>query len=307
MSYNSKYKGADVEDALNKFANGKVGAISAVDTNESVDEPDMNNSINVLDNGNIKVTINGVSKDFMPATPSGDPMHYYYEKVGAEWNDGEDKTLQIPIYGKSSDSTEYMSIVHKSKRWYLNLLGDITNEEMAAIVSYPRNDYATQAYSYCKARTILYTGAGTSSGTPYANFAKFSDIETIYTTTVMYPSSTTNMFNRSKIKYLLGSQVNSYFSGKIGLATTGTEVFKELIEIRIKNTEKDINLKKSSKLSKTSVLYMINEATAKTPVTITFHPTVYANIVDDEEVVSALAAKNESLEAGGGSISIVSI
>lgn len=41
MSYNSKYKGAEVEEALDKFANGKVGTIGAVDTNESVDEPEM--------------------------------------------------------------------------------------------------------------------------------------------------------------------------------------------------------------------------------------------------------------------------
>ena len=40
MSYNSKYKGAEVEDALDKFANGKVGNIGAVDTNDSIDEPE---------------------------------------------------------------------------------------------------------------------------------------------------------------------------------------------------------------------------------------------------------------------------
>jgi hypothetical protein len=243
----------------------------------------------------------------MPATPSGDPMHYYYEKVGAQWNDGEDKTLQIPIYGKDSNTTEYFPVVHKSKRWYLNLLGDITNEEMAVIVSYPRNDYATQAYSYCNARTVLYTGAGPSITVSYSYFAKHSDIETIYSTSVMYSSTPTNAFNKSKIKYLLGAPIDSYFSGRNGINTTGVTTFKELIEIRIKNIAKDVNLKNSSKLSKTSILYMINEAAAETPVTITLHPTVYANIVDDEEVVSALAAKNESLKEGGGSINIVSI
>ena len=43
--------------------------------------------LTVKDNGNIVLSnIQGQSKEFMPATPSGDPMHYAYEAAGAEWN-----------------------------------------------------------------------------------------------------------------------------------------------------------------------------------------------------------------------------
>lgn len=54
-----------------------------------MDEP-LNGVFETLPNGNIKLTINGVSKDFIPSTPSGDPQHYVYESCGAIYNDGDD-------------------------------------------------------------------------------------------------------------------------------------------------------------------------------------------------------------------------
>ena len=45
-------------------------------------------TLTVKDNGNIVIAnIQGQSKEFMPATPSGDPMHYAYVAAGAEYND----------------------------------------------------------------------------------------------------------------------------------------------------------------------------------------------------------------------------
>lgn len=308
MSYNSKYKGAEVEEALDKFANGKVGTIGAVDTNDSVDEPEIDNSINVLDNGNIKVTINGVSKDFMPATPSGDPMHHYYESLGAQWNDGEDKTLQIPIYGKDVNTIEYFPVVHKSKCWYFNLLGNITNAQMAEIVSYPRTIFGAYAYVSCQARTIVYEGTGVGASVPFNGFGNSSKIESIYALKAIYPSNTTNMFySGACIKYLLGNPSNNgYVVGYEGINSSWGNCFEKLIEIRILTAKKDIKFQSSPSLSKTSVLFMINEATPKTAITITLHPTVYARVANDEEVIAALDAKNAALQGTGGSVSIVS-
>lgn len=308
MSYNSKYKGAEVEEALDKFANGKVGTIGAVDTNDSVDEPDMDNSINVLDNGNIKVTINGVSKDFMPATPSGDPMHYYYEGLGAQWNDGEDKTLQIPIYGKDVNTIEYFPVVHKSKRWYLNLLGDITNAQMANIVSYPRNIFGEDSYVSCPARTILYDGNGQSVSSSYKLFAATSRIESLYLNVSMYPLETDNMFHDNFVfKYLLGNPKSlGYFIGYRGIESTRNSSFKTLVEIRVWAAKRDIHLSGTPDLSKTSILFMVNEASPTTAITIKLHATAYARVVNDEEVITALDAKNAALQGTGGSVSIVS-
>ena len=147
-------------------------------------------SIEPLSNGNIKVTINGVSKDFMPATPSGDPMHHYYESLGAQWNDSdEDVTLQIPIYGKDVDIIEYFPVIHKSKRWYFNLLGDITNAQMAEIVSYPRTISGEGVYSGCRARSIVFDGNGVSNAFSYSKLGSASRIESIYVKQAVYPTS----------------------------------------------------------------------------------------------------------------------
>lgn len=66
-------------------------------------------TLTVKDNGNIVIgNLDGQTKEFMPATPSGDPMHYAYEAVGAVWN----------------ASTGY---------WELSTLTDLTNEQMRMI------------------------------------------------------------------------------------------------------------------------------------------------------------------------------
>lgn len=265
-------------------------------------------SIETLDNGNIKVTINGVSKDFMPATPSGDPMHHYYESLGAQWNDGEDKTLQIPIYGKDCNTTEYFPVVHKSKRWYLNLLGNITNEQMAEIVSYPRSIFGDYAYSNCKARTIVFDGNSLGAPISFNFFGTRSSIASLYTKNAFYPSSARNIFYAApNLKYVLGNPSSrGYFNGDYGIDSSWNGTPPELEEIRIFTAKKNIGLQNSPKLSKTSVLFMVNEAAPTTAITIKLHATAYARVANDEEVIAALEAKNAALQGTGGSVSIVS-
>ena len=91
-------------------------------------------TLTVKDNGNIVLSnIQGQSKEFMPATPSGDPMHYAYEAAGAEWNGtGVDIVKTTPWAGIVDDAID-QKVVHKAGHWYLNGLGDITNEQMNRI------------------------------------------------------------------------------------------------------------------------------------------------------------------------------
>jgi hypothetical protein len=253
------------------------------------------------------VTINGVSKDFMPATPSGDPMHHYYESLGAQWNDGEDKTLQIPIYGKDKNTIDYFPVVHKSKRWYFNLLGDITNEQMAEIVSYPRNLSTENSYNGCKARTVIFEGNGVSSSVSYKNFCVRANIESLYVKQAIYPSDVTKMFYvASYFRYMLGNPSNNgYIIGYNGFGTSNG-ASPDLVEIRIYLLKENALFPNSSDLSKTSVLFMVNGASPTTAITITLHPSAYARVANDEEVIAALEAKNAALQGTGGSVSIVS-
>lgn len=63
-----------------KSAQGSVyDVVGAIVSRES-------DGVELLGNGNIKLTLKGTTKEFMPATPSGDPLHYAYEAAGAEYN-----------------------------------------------------------------------------------------------------------------------------------------------------------------------------------------------------------------------------
>ena len=92
-------------------------------------------TLTVKDNGNTVIgNIQGHTKEFMPATPSGDPMHYAYVAAGAEYNDtGADIIKTTPWADMLDDdyNGEYgTTVVHKAGYWYLNGLGDLTNKDM---------------------------------------------------------------------------------------------------------------------------------------------------------------------------------
>lgn len=75
-------------------------------------------TLTVLDNGNIRIgNLQGQTKDFMPATPSGDPMHYIYEEMGAVYNSGADVIAQTP-WASLVDDADY------NAKWGLNLIPD---------------------------------------------------------------------------------------------------------------------------------------------------------------------------------------
>lgn len=58
----------------------------AIETLKEHVEERKDDGIELLTNGNLKLTLKGETREFMPATPSGDPMHYAYETAGAVYN-----------------------------------------------------------------------------------------------------------------------------------------------------------------------------------------------------------------------------
>lgn len=63
-------------------------------------------NIELLSNGNLKLTLKGITKEFMPATPSGDPMHYAYEVAGAEYNGTTDFIVKDAPWKDMVDTIE---------------------------------------------------------------------------------------------------------------------------------------------------------------------------------------------------------
>ena len=71
--------------------------------------------LTVKDNGNIVLSnIQGQSKEFMPATPSGDPMHYAYEAAGAEWNGTGVDIVKTTPWADLADDEADKTVVHKA-------------------------------------------------------------------------------------------------------------------------------------------------------------------------------------------------
>ena len=72
-------------------------------------------TLTVKDNGNIVLSnIQGQSKEFMPATPSGDPMHYAYEAAGAEYNDTGADIIKTTPWANLADDEADKTVVHKA-------------------------------------------------------------------------------------------------------------------------------------------------------------------------------------------------
>ena len=64
-----------------------------------------------------------------------------------------------------------------------------------------------------------------------------------------------------------------------------------LLSVKVKNLNVNIIIKDSPYLDKASTLYMIENATPTSAITITLHPEAYARLADDTDIVSALEAQ----------------
>lgn len=297
-----------------KEANNKIDALEE-DVN-NVKKTDL--KLSVLDNGNIVLSNNnGESKMFMPATPSGDPMHWIYVSAGAEYNDtGADIAKDAP-WAALADTEEEKKITHKAGCWYLNGVGDMTNDDVR--------------YSYAN-RTLLY---GLNNRAIRANDSILRTIYPLYSgasTFGLGPTRASSLHTCSKLEtFLLSNMTIVRREQDYSLSLSGSHEFYACKALKAigqvtptnANTNKfigctslryiwiyalkvSISLKDSSLISKLSVKYMIDNAAPTSAISITLHPDAYARLVDDVDIVAALETKNAALESTGGSISLVS-
>lgn len=341
----------------NVFMRGAAGtvndAVRAIVSRES-------DGVELLENGNIKLTLKGTTKEFMPATPSGDPLHYAYETAGAVYNattdfivEGapwkdmvdtiEDKakwgfdvvdaslvkqmtiggttydyvqtTRQSPegttepryfLVGQATDGTwveDETKVLHLPGHWYLNGLGDITGIEMKRVWEAPHNAMYPAGYSATRLRTIIASGNGPATSCDVVGWLGGSTVESVVFNRTFYPSKVSkNTFNAHLLRYIVQSKdrfnyIYAYKGYEIPITTLRGAMFYSLKE--------ELSLT-SPIISKPSILYSINNATATTPITITLHADRYAQLSEDTDIVAALEAKNTALEGTGGSISLVS-
>ena len=263
-------------DADNKFA-----------TKESTDTKVAKTDI-VQSAGNAtdKIMSQKASTDsFIANTPSGDPMHNLYVKVGAKWN-------------------------AKTGFWELNGLTDITNEQMLTIYVETNNFLMNQSdleacYCFSKCRTnipnIPYLSSLGRLRKNWTDFFRQSDnIEVIvfkHIYTIYFKPNTLNgvFFNCFNLRLIDGIlDVSGCFKQNSNdFVNCG-----KLESVKLYKLDYSIGLTYCKMLSSESVQYMIENATDAT-ITITLHQEAYDRAIADAGVQTALANKpNVSLAKG---------
>lgn len=263
-------------------------------------------TLTVKDNGNIVIgNLQGQIKEFMPATPSGDPMHYAYEAAGAVYNDtGKDIVKSTPWADLADDDAD-KTVVHKAGYWYLNGLGDITNEQMRIIFIETNNfmeDISQSAQArYCSliSRTHMnppmYHITTSRLRVEYVDFVRNSrNLESIifpvYKPSIDYcfrPKKITSAFSYCpNLKYIYGI-INLYD------CIEQTNTFYQSPNIRICQLNKlrlNLNINNLDSVSSKSILYMIQNEAATSAITITLHADAYARAMANADIVAALEA-----------------
>lgn len=248
-------------------------------------------TITVKDNGNIVIgNIMGQTKEFMPATPSGDPMHWAYVAAGAEYNDTGADIVKTAPWADLADDDADKTVVHKAGYWYLNGLGDITNTQMVLIFAEtPARMMGGGTYFASQARTISRSVGNVSQfgSINCALILRSSSIETFIVSGICNISSNLYAFSANKLKALI-STVGIKFNDAISQYSpfSGCESLKF---INIYGLKYDISFTTSPLLTTKSILYMIQNEAATSAITITLHADAYARAMASDEIVAALA------------------
>lgn len=256
-------------------------------------------TLTVKDNGNIVLAnIQGQSKEFMPATPSGDPMHYAYVAAGAEYNDTGADIVKTTPWADLADDDADKTVVHKAGYWYLNGLGDITNEQMRDIYNttinfgVSPNVSETLINAIVRTNFLLYRRVGYQQMSLNSTFLK-AKMDVIR---VSFPGSIYNFCFAKDMSYMSMDNINTrHFVGIFNLssATSVKDSFKGCTivkTIRIAGLKLNISFSYSPMLTSKSILYMINNEKATSAITITLHADAYARAMANADIVAALEA-----------------
>ena len=182
--------------------------------------------------------------------------------------------------------------IHRAGHYYLNGLGDITEEQMMEIYNHGNTlaiKYFLNTYKRRTNRTLTSITTTTElDGYYYARDCE-SEVVTFdkgeYSTVNIKVSD--NVFgNMFKLAHLLG---RFRFESAV---SNGFYNCKLLKTVKIFQLKYNLSLSDCPLISKKSILYAINNSAATTAVTITLHANAYARLKDDPEVVAALANKS---------------
>lgn len=238
---------------------------------------------------------------FAANTPSGDPLHYMYECVGAVYNGtASDVVVSDPIVG---------NLTHKAGCWWCTGLGDLTNDDMRKVYGFGcnimNNVYSNvkRCYNHSLWRTTCtdsqrrYNEGYLTNGFDISYLFCFSEyIEVIRFTNNELPIKNMDyaFYECANLRYIYPVLSVRYYD-----RCTSTFVScRKLTGVKIRYLHSNIDFKHCRPLNIESIIYMIENATDAT-FTITLHPEAYERAIADTGVQTALANKtNVSLAKG---------
>lgn len=227
-------------------------------------------------------------------TPSGDLQHYMYEQIGAIYNDtGSDIVRDAPwAHLVDDDNPDDKYVTHKAGYWYMNGLGDLSNDDMRNILVWGQyiNGGSMQTAS-TSVKTVWY-----HQSNAIATSSAFSNCQ--------YIKSIPYSFLQGDYAYFLNNCKSlKYIYNLYGINSTNN-VFTNCTSLQyvgISSAVVNIDLQYSPLLSVKSILYMIEHAKTTFDFTITLHDDAYTRAIQNAEVLAALEAKpNITLASASG-------
>ncbi len=232
------------------------------------------------------ITAEKLSKDVR--TKIDNPWRPLFIAAGAEYNNtGVDKTKTAPWGG---------TVTHKAGCYYLNGLGNITEEQMMAIYNAPHNALYEQAYASLRVPTFLFSGSSPTAGlttSPNGLFISCKELEVIAGNGVLYfaPSCGTlkNLFRGcNNLRHIC---LGSFYGKYVKFENTVFQGCTSLETIKIIQLQDNLFLSDSPSVSKESLLFIIANSAATSAITITLHPNAYSRLANDSDIVAALNAQ----------------
>lgn len=217
------------------------------------------------------------------------PLRPLFIAAGAEYNNTESDITKTAPWGET--------VTHKAGYYYLNGLGDITEEQMMEIYNAPHNALYEQAYANVRnVPTFLFSGNSSTSGltsSPNGIFMGSKDLKVIAGNGVLYfaPSCGTvkNLFRGcNNLKHIC---LSNFYGRYVKFEDSVFQGCVSLVTIKITQLEQGLSFADSPQISKESILFTINNAIPKSAITITLHADAYTRLADDAEIVAALEAQ----------------
>lgn len=254
-------------------------------------ETKLQNSIDALVAGTVPngtITADKLSAEVKDKVDN--PLRSLFIAAGAEYNDtGFDVTKTAP-WGDS--------VTHKAGHYYLNGLGDITEEQMANIYnagafasenlsgiyedSNIRTNLAPRGTNKRRFKTFDFTY---SFSNPLFEVVALSDGNQDSVYPVKVKSVNGFLILANKVKRVLGIIDIKEIKGWTAIYGTSLQ------NLYLSNMSSTLRFHECVSLSKDSVLFLINNSIPTTIISIVLHPDAYARLVDDTDIVAALEAQ----------------